>query len=68
MLFPALFWNGYPKQPVHPKFRACLLLQLEGFDQQEIAQLLGLSKNSVATYVSVAREQFRRAYHRLEHL
>jgi RNA polymerase sigma-70 factor, ECF subfamily len=51
---------------VAPKPRACLLLQLEGFSQAEISALVGLQRKSVGTYVSMAREQFRRAYHRLE--
>ena len=51
---------------VAPKPRACLLLQLEGFTQAEIAKLVGLRKKSVGTYVCTAREQFRRAYHQLQ--
>lgn len=51
---------------VAPKPRACLLLQIEGFSQAEIAGLVGLQKKSVGTYVCMAREQFRRAYHQLE--
>ena len=50
-----------------PQHRTCLLLQLEGgFSQREIATLLGISEKAVSAYVSRAREQFRRAYHRLE--
>lgn len=50
-----------------PKYRICLLLQLEGgFSQREIAQLLHLSEKSVSVYVSRGREEFRRAYQRLE--
>jgi len=56
---------GLALMHVAPKPRACLLLQLEGFSQDEIARLLGLNRKSVGTYVSMAREQFRRAYHRL---
>jgi RNA polymerase sigma-70 factor, ECF subfamily len=52
-------------EQVAPKPRACLLLQLEGFSQAEIADLVGLQRKSVGTYVSMAREQFRRAYRRL---
>jgi RNA polymerase sigma-70 factor, ECF subfamily len=51
---------------VAPKPRACLLLQIEGFSQEEIARQVGLQRKSVGTYVSMAREQFRRAYRRLE--
>lgn len=51
---------------VAPKPRVCLLLQLEGFSQAEIATLVGLQKKSVGTYVCTAREQFRQAYRKLE--
>jgi RNA polymerase sigma-70 factor (ECF subfamily) len=52
---------------VTPKYRACLLLQLEGgFSQREIAQVLHLTEKSVSVYVSRGREEFRRAYERLE--
>jgi RNA polymerase sigma-70 factor (ECF subfamily) len=50
-----------------PKYRVCLLLQLEGgFSQREIARLLHLTEKSVSVYVSRGREEFRRAYQRLE--
>ncbi len=50
-----------------PKYRVCLLLQLEGgFSQREIARMLHLTEKSVSVYVSRAREEFRRAYQRLE--
>ena len=50
-----------------PKYRICLLLQLEGgFSQREIAHLLHLTEKSVSVYVSRGREEFRRAYQRLE--
>jgi RNA polymerase sigma-70 factor (ECF subfamily) len=49
-----------------PKPRACLLLQIEGFSQEEIAIQLGLRKKSVGTYVSMARKEFRKAYRQLE--
>jgi RNA polymerase sigma-70 factor (ECF subfamily) len=50
-----------------PKYRVCLLLQLEGgFSQREIAQMLRLAEKSVSVYVSRGREEFRRAYQRLE--
>jgi RNA polymerase sigma-70 factor, ECF subfamily len=51
---------------VAPKPRACLLLQIEGFSQEEIARQVSLQKKSVGTYVSMAREQFRRAYRQLK--
>ncbi len=53
-------------QQVSPKPLACLLLQIEGLSQKEIAELLGLGEKSVATYVYMAREQLRRAYKQLE--
>jgi RNA polymerase sigma-70 factor (ECF subfamily) len=50
-----------------PKYRICLLLQVEGgFSQREIAGLLRLTEKSVSVYVSRGREEFRRAYQRLE--
>jgi RNA polymerase sigma-70 factor, ECF subfamily len=50
-----------------PTYRICLLLQLEGgFSQREIAHLLHLTEKSVSVYVSRGREEFRRAYLRLE--
>ena len=53
---------------VSPKHRLCLLLQLEaGFSQREIARLLSLNEKSVSVYISRGRQQFRQAYHRLEH-
>lgn len=55
-------------QEVAPKPLACLLLQLEGFSLAEIAELMGLEKNSAGTYVSIARNQFRKAYNRLANL
>jgi RNA polymerase sigma-70 factor (ECF subfamily) len=46
-----------------PRYRTCLLLQVvAGFSQGEIAHLLGISENSVASNVSRGREQFRRLY------
>ncbi len=51
---------------VAPKPRACLLLQIEGFSQEEIARQVGLQKKSVGTYVSMAREQFRQSYRQLK--
>ena len=52
---------------VAPKYRACLLLQLEGgFSQREIADLLSLSIKSVSVYVKRGCEQFRKAYEEIE--
>lgn len=52
---------------VSPQSRACMLLQLAGgFSQREIAELLGISEKSVSAYVSRGKEQFRRAYQRLD--
>ena len=48
--------------------RACLLLYQEGFSQEEIAELTGMKTKSVGTYISMAREQFRRAYNHLKDL
>lgn len=50
-----------------PKYRDCLLLQsLYGFSPQEIARLVGISKDSVPTYLCYARRQFRQEYLRLK--
>ena len=51
---------------VAPKPRACLLLQIEGFSKSEIGMIVGLRQQSVGTYVSIAREQFRHAYDQLK--
>lgn len=51
---------------ITPKYRACLLLQIEGgFPQREIAALLHLSEKSISIYVQRASEQFRLTYTRL---
>lgn len=51
---------------VKPKYRACLLLQIEvGFTQREIAELLHISEKSVSVYVGRGCEQFRIAYEQL---
>jgi RNA polymerase sigma-70 factor, ECF subfamily len=50
---------------VAPAPRACLLLHLEGFSNEEIAMFLGFKEKSVGTYLSTARKQFLRAYRRL---
>lgn len=51
---------------IAPRYRACLLLQVEGgFSQREIAMLLHLSEKSISIYVQRGCEQFRQAY---EHL
>lgn len=51
---------------VRPQYRLCLLLQiLGGFEQREIAALLGINPNSVSVYVSRGMEQLRKAYQRL---
>lgn len=51
---------------IAPTPRACLLLHLEGFSNEEIAMFMGFKEKSVGTYLSTARNQFRRAYHRLK--
>ena len=49
-----------------PKRRACVLLAFEGgFTHREIAQLVGISPKSVATYLSRGCQHFRQAYERL---
>lgn len=51
-----------------PKYRECLLRQtIYGFSQEEIAEFVGISKESVRTYLCYARRQFRQAYQRLKH-
>lgn len=50
------------------KHRECLLLQLAGFSHQEIADLIGLTKESVSTYISYARKQFIEIYCHLDAL
>ncbi len=53
---------------VSAHFRECLVLQYAGFSQSEIAELVGINKASVRTYVSSARKQFREAYHRIDQM
>jgi RNA polymerase sigma-70 factor, ECF subfamily len=55
-------------EEVAPKPRACFLLYEEGLSQEEIAEIMGMRKKSIATYISIAREQFRKAYNRLKNL
>jgi DNA-directed RNA polymerase specialized sigma24 family protein len=51
-----------------PKFRDCLLLQVEGkLSRREIAEVTGLGEKSVSVYLSGARKAFLQAYQRLEH-
>lgn len=40
--------------------RTCLLLQIEGFTQREIAELVGITEKNVSVCISRAREQCRR--------
>jgi RNA polymerase sigma-70 factor, ECF subfamily len=48
------------------KYRDCLLLQVVGgFSPLEVAEQLGISKGTVITYTSYARQQLRQAYSRL---
>jgi RNA polymerase sigma-70 factor (ECF subfamily) len=50
-----------------PRSRTCLLLQdAVGCSQREIAQILGISEQTVAAYVSRARESFRQRYRQME--
>lgn len=53
-------------EQVAPRPKACYLLYEEGFSYAEIAVLMGMKRKSVGTYISNAREQFRRAYNRLK--
>lgn len=55
-------------EEVSPKPRACFLLYEEGLSQEEIAEIMGMRKKSVGTYISIAREQLRKAYNRLKNL
>jgi RNA polymerase sigma-70 factor, ECF subfamily len=48
------------------KLRRCLLLYAEGFSRREIAELVGISEQSVLTYVCNARRLLREAYQRQE--
>jgi RNA polymerase sigma-70 factor (ECF subfamily) len=59
-----LIWLALAEVPV--RYRDCLLLQVEGgFSHYEIAELLGIKKACVSTYLCIARRQFRQAYYRL---
>ena len=52
---------------VRPKFRTSMLLyHVAGFSQREISELLGISEKSVSTYICYGRQEFRKAYQRLE--
>lgn len=53
---------------VAPKPRMCLLLYQRGFNYEEIAEVMGMRKKSVGTYLLIARKQFRKAYERLSSL
>lgn len=60
-------WVRLALAELAPKYRICLLLQLEGgFSQREISQLLGITEKSVSSNISRGRQQFRLAYRRLE--
>jgi RNA polymerase sigma factor (sigma-70 family) len=50
-----------------PKLRTCLRLAVCGCSRREIAQILGIGTDSVGTYLSMARKQFRQEYYCLEH-
>jgi RNA polymerase sigma factor (sigma-70 family) len=50
---------------VAPKPRMCLLLYQRGFNYEEIAEIMGMRRTSVGTYLLLARKQFRKAYERL---
>ncbi len=60
-------WVRLALAELAPKYRICLLLQLEGgFSQREIAHLLNITEKTVSSNISRGRQQFRQAYHRLE--
>ena len=61
-------WVKLALAALPPKFRICLLLQVEGgFSLREIAQLMEMKESSVGTALCRGRQQFRAAYLRLEH-
>ena len=46
------------------KYCECLLLKIEGgLSHRQIAEIVGISEESVSTYVSTARKLFRHLYH-----
>ncbi len=45
--------------------RRCLVLHLEGFSTEEIAQRVGICESSVYTYICSARREFRTLYQQL---
>jgi RNA polymerase sigma factor (sigma-70 family) len=48
---------------VAPRYRECVILQVvQGIPQATIAELLGLSRESVSKYVGRGLEQLRQAY------
>jgi RNA polymerase sigma-70 factor (ECF subfamily) len=52
---------------VQPRYRACLILQVvHGMPQRQIAELLGIKKESVSTFVHRGLQQLQEAYLRLE--
>lgn len=53
-------------QQVPWKPRTCLLMQANGFSQNEIAQAMGISQTSVSTYVSKGRTLLLQALHELQ--
>src|SRR5690606_8149349 len=42
--------------------RTCLIMRFSGFSYQEIAEVIGVSKNSVGTILLRAMRRFRREY------
>ena len=60
-------WVKLALEAVPPRFRICLLLQVEGgFSLREIARMLGMKESSVGTALFRGRQHFRAAYLRLE--
>ena len=49
-----------------PRDRMCLLLKFSGYKYSEIAEIIGVDKNSVGTILSRAQAKFKEAYLNLE--
>jgi len=49
-----------------PQQRTCLVLQVEGFTQKEIAELVGISEKNVSVCISRAREKCRELMRRVK--
>lgn len=49
-----------------PRDRMCLLLKFSGYKYNEIAEVIGVDKNSVGTIISRAQRKFKENYIKLE--